>query len=161
VWEDISMGRNKYEVTDGPERHRRTLYAFWRRAAAPAFLFDVAQRRVCEVRSPRTNTPMQALALRNDPGRLEAARALAALETEPAGMFRRVLARDPSPAESVVLGRELDRAREAFAGRPADARLYLAAGGADMEDKGDPVAWASRAVVASLILNLDEAISRE
>jgi len=161
VWEDISMGRNKYEVTDGAERHRRTLYAFWRRAAAPAFLFDVAQRRVCEVRSPRTNTPMQALALRNDPGRLEAARALAALETEPAGMFRRVLARDPSPAESVVLGRELDRAREAFVGRPADARRYLAAGGADMEDMGDPVAWASRAVVASLILNLDEAISRE
>ena len=161
VWEDISMGRNKYEVTDGPERHRRTLYAFWRRAAAPAFLFDVAQRRVCEVRSPRTNTPMQALALRNDPGRLEAARALAALETDTTGMFRRVLARDPSPAETAVLTRELDRARGAFAPRPDDARRYLHAAGGEMADKGDPVAWASRAVVAALILNLDEAISRE
>ncbi|MBU6294202.1 MAG: DUF1553 domain-containing protein [Planctomycetes bacterium] len=161
VWEDISMGRNKYEVTEGPERHRRTLYAFWRRAAAPAFLFDIAQRRVCEVRAPRTNTPMQALALRNDPGRLEAARALAAQPAEPAAMFRRVLSRDPSPAELEILRRELDRARRAFAASPADARRYLEAAGGELKDTADPVAWASRAVLAGLILNLDEAISRE
>jgi len=161
VWEDISMGRNRYEVTDGPERHRRTLYAFWRRAAAPAFLFDNAQRRVCEVRAPRTNTPMQALALRNDPGRLEAARAMAAKASEPAAMFRRVLSRDPYPAEAEVLHRELDRARRAFSANPADADRYLKACGDPVENPPDPVAWASRTVLAGLILNLDEAISRE
>jgi hypothetical protein len=104
---------------------------------------------------------MQALALRNDPGRLEAARALAAKDSGPASMFRRVLSRDPSPAEAEVLNRELKRARRAFSANPADADRYLKACGDQAEQEADPVAWASRTVLAGLILNLDEAISRE
>jgi len=56
VWEENFMGRFKYEPSDGKEQYRRTVYAFWRRSVAPTLLFDSAQRRVCEVRSPRTNT---------------------------------------------------------------------------------------------------------
>ena len=169
VWEDISMGRNRYEATEGPEQYRRTLYAFWRRSAAPAFLFDSAQRRVCEVRFPRTNTPMQALALQNDPVRLEAARALASRtfinnqsDTEVvAAMFRRILSRPPTPAESAVLVRELVRAKTAFSNMPDAAGKYLNNGAFLAPASIDKLALASRAVVAGMIFNLDEAVSRE
>jgi hypothetical protein len=169
VWEDISMGRNRYEATEGPEQYRRTLYAFWRRSAAPAFLFDSAQRRVCEVRFPRTNTPMQALALQNDPVRLEAARALASRtfidnqsDTEVvAAMFRRILSRPPMPAESAVLVRELVRAKTAFSNMPDAAGKYLNNGSFLAPASIDNLALASRSVVAGMIFNLDEAVSRE
>lgn len=169
VWEDISMGRNRYEATEGPEQYRRTLYAFWRRSAAPAFLFDSAQRRVCEVRFPRTNTPMQALALQNDSARLEAARALAAATSmnkrsdtaAVASMFRRILSRMPQPAESAVLVRELESAKAAFRKSPDNTRRYLSHGDYKAPESIDTIELASRAVVAGMIFNLDEAISRE
>ena len=58
VWEEIFMGRFTYQPSQGAAQHRRTLYAFWRRSIAPTFLFDSAQRRVCEVAMTRTNTPL-------------------------------------------------------------------------------------------------------
>ncbi len=117
VWEDITMGRFKYEPTAGPEQYRRTLYAFWRRSAAPAFLFDTAQRRVCEVQHPRTNTPLQALTLLNDTSYVEAARAVAAraMKSAPdearrlAEITRLVLSRGPRKGEEAILARELRR----------------------------------------------------
>ncbi|NLT69670.1 MAG: DUF1553 domain-containing protein, partial [Verrucomicrobiaceae bacterium] len=77
VWEEIFMGRYTYQPSVGPAQYRRTLYAYWRRSSAPTFLFDSAQRRVCEVRANLTNTPLHALTLLNDTGMLEASRALA------------------------------------------------------------------------------------
>lgn len=71
------MGRFRYEPSLGPEQYRRTVYAFWRRSSSPAFLFDSAQRRVCEVRTNRTNTPLQALTLMNDETYLECSRVIA------------------------------------------------------------------------------------
>jgi hypothetical protein len=77
VWREIFMGRFTYRPSVGPAQYRRTLYAFWRRSSAPTFLFDSAQRRVCEVGIRRTNTPLHALTLLNDATMLEAARVLA------------------------------------------------------------------------------------
>jgi hypothetical protein len=166
VWEEMFMGRFTYEPSEGPAQHRRTLYAFWRRAIAPTFLFDAAQRRSCEVRLPRTNTPLQALTLLNDAIYLEAARALAERDRDPVTMFHAVLCREPTAAERLVLDREAARAREHYAHAPADASALL-----DATDPGglfsvpaaeaDRVARAAATVVASLILNLDEAITHE
>ena len=166
VWEEMFMGRFTYEPSEGPAQHRRTLYAFWRRAIAPTFLFDAAQRRSCEVRLPRTNTPLQALTLLNDAIYLEAARALAERDRAPAAMFQAVLCREPTATERAVLDREAARAREHYGMHPADAAALL-----DATDPGDlfpaPAATADRAdlaaatLVASLILNLDEAITHE
>src|SRR4029453_1267319 len=78
VWEEMFMGRFHYDPSEGAAQYRRTLYAFWRRAIAPTFLFDSAQRRVCEVTAGRTNTPLQALTLLNDATQREAAQILAA-----------------------------------------------------------------------------------
>jgi hypothetical protein len=166
VWEELFMGRFTYEPSAGAAQYRRTLYAYWRRAIAPTFLFDSAQRRTCEVRLPRTNTPLQALTLLNDTIYLEAARALAERDHDVASMFRAVLFRLPRAAERGVLDREFARARDHYLVFPADADALL--------DSTDPAriftppgaasARADRAaatVVASLILNLDEALTHE
>lgn len=171
VWEEMFMGRFKYEPTEGAEQYRRSIYAFWRRSAAPTFLFDSAQRRVCEVRTVRTNTPLQALTLLNDLTYLETSQALAARVLVDGSavdtpqrldrMWRLALARPPEPSELVVLAREFERARTHYAAHPADARRWLAHGQLPVDPKMDPIKLAAYAVVASLVLNLDEAMSRQ
>jgi len=151
VWEELFMGRFKYEPSEGAAQYRRTLYAFWRRTIAPTFLFDSAQRRSCEVRTSRTNTPLQALTLLNDQTYLEASRVLAAKPA--AEVFERVLSRKPDATEAVVLDREYRKALAHYQAHPADS-AKLTGGAANPE-------LAARMVLASLILNLDEAITHE
>jgi hypothetical protein len=145
------MGRFKYEPSEGPAQYRRTLYAFWRRTIAPTFLFDSAQRRSCEVRTSRTNTPLQALTLLNDHTYLEAAKVLAEKPIEK--IFHQVLSRQPDAAETKILTREYQKALRHYESNPADS-ARLTAGPTNPQ-------LAARMVVASLILNLDEAITHE
>ena len=167
VWEELFMGRFKYEPSEGPAQYRRTLYAFWRRSIAPTFLFDSAQRRSCEVRSGRTNTPLQALTLQNDLTYLEASQAIAAdvlRENGDAGrlqkLLRKVLSREGDDREAASLGKTLTQARNYYRAHPAEAAKFLKVGqrrpaGTDLSELA---AWT---IVASLALNLDEAITRE
>ncbi|MFM7606965.1 MAG: PSD1 and planctomycete cytochrome C domain-containing protein [Prosthecobacter sp.] len=156
VWEEIFMGRFTYEPSQGAAQYRRTLYAFWRRSIAPTFLFDSAQRRVCEVAMTRTNTPLQALTLLNDQTIMEASQALAkhllAIQQEKrlAALYQAVLSREPTAEELAVLQRELDRALSHYREHPGDARKL----------KTTPE-LAAHAIVATLVLNLDEAITHE
>ncbi len=169
VWEEIFMGRFKYEATEGAAQYRRTLYAFWRRSIAPTFLFDSAQRRVCEVRTPRTNTPLQALTLLNDRTMLEASYTLATQAFAASGepddrlrkIYRRVLSRDPQPRELAVLRREFNHALDRYRANPADAVNYLANTSAAACEPKQQAELAACAVVATLIQNLDEAITHE
>lgn len=165
VWEENFMGRFTYEPSEGPAQYRRTLYAFWRRSIAPTFLFDSAQRRSCEVRTPRTNTPLQALTLLNDENYLEASRALAALaltKPEPLReMAKRVLSREPRESETGVLVRERDRALAHYRAHPDDAARFLARGQFKPDSKLPAPELAAHTVVASLLFNLDEAITHE
>ncbi|MEQ2009262.1 MAG: DUF1553 domain-containing protein, partial [Limisphaerales bacterium] len=169
VWEEIFMGRFKYEPSEGAAQHRRTLYAFWRRSIAPTFLFDSAQRRVCEVRTPRTNTPLQALTLLNDETFLEASRALAAevlrVATKPedrlAEIYRRILSRPPTTREAAVLQRELDRALALYRTKPDEATRLMAGAQSKADAKLNLAELAAHTVIASLVFNLDEAITHE
>ncbi len=169
VWEEIFMGRFRYEPSQGPAQYRRTLYAFWRRSVAPTFLFDSAQRRVCEVRQYRTNTPLQALTLLNDTTYLEASRALAAgvLRASPTRsgrlgeLFRRVVARAPSEPELKILDRELTRALAYYRAEPGEAARFLAFGQGKVPARLDLAEAAAYTLVASMVLNLDEAITHE
>jgi hypothetical protein len=156
VWEEIFMGRFTYEPSQGAAQYRRTLYAFWRRSIAPTFLFDSAQRRVCEVGMNRTNTPLQALTLLNDQTIAEASQALAKhlLATKPEerlnSLYEAVLSRKPTAKELSVLQRELDRALAHYREHPEDAHKL----------QSTPE-LAAHALVATLVLNLDEAITHE
>ncbi|WP_406698063.1 PSD1 and planctomycete cytochrome C domain-containing protein [Singulisphaera sp. Ch08] len=169
VWEEISMGRNRYEPSEGADQYRRTLYAFWRRSAAPSFLFDSAQRRVCEVRTPRTNTPLQALTLLNDLTYVEAARVLAErtlnAATDERGrldeLTSRVLSRPTSERERAVLQREFERARAYYREHRDEAVRWVSHGQSSVSKDHDAADLAAYAVVANLIFNLDEAITRE
>lgn len=165
VWEENFMGRFTYVPSEGPAQYRRTLYAFWRRTIAPTFLFDSAQRRSCEVRTYRTNTPLQALALLNDENYLEASRALAALAlTKPdplREMVLRVLSREPSESEKKILSREHDRALAHYRAHPDDAMQFLARGQFSGYPKQSATEVAALTVVASLLFNLDESITHE
>lgn len=169
AWMDATMGRFRYESSVGADRYRRSLYTFWRRSVAPTGMFDASPRRVCEVRAVRTNTPLHALTLLNDETFLEAARGLAERaqsthtndRTEPVvWIFERVLQRSPSPQESAILRRQLQRHLADFQQRP-DAALRLLEVGQPGETDCEPVPTAALMMVASTLLNLDEAMTRE
>ena len=75
VW-NIPYNTDKWTTSDGEDRYRRSLYTFWRRTSPyPSFMtFDATSREFCTVRRVRTNTPLQALTLLNDPASFDAAR---------------------------------------------------------------------------------------
>jgi len=156
VWEEIFMGRFTYEPSQGAAQYRRTLYAFWRRSSAPTFLFDSAQRRVCEVSMSRTNTPLQALTLLNDQTIAEASQALAKQlqAVEPSKrlpkLYEAILSRQPTDKELAVLQRELDRALAHYRQHPEDARKLQTT-----------PELAAHSLVATLVFNLDEAMTHE
>ncbi|MCA9204903.1 MAG: DUF1553 domain-containing protein, partial [Planctomycetales bacterium] len=169
VWAEMFMGRFRYEPSQGPAQFRRTVYAFWRRASAPTFLFDSAQRRVCEVRPRLTNTPLQALTLLNDRSLWEASRQLArdaitdsdASESRITFMFRRVLSRDPQPDELAVLSRELRKARDHYERTPADAGRLLDFGQPELRDSKQPAELSAYTLLGNMLFNMDEAMTHE
>jgi len=169
VWAENTMGRFGYESSQGATQFRRTVYAFWRRSSAPTFLFDTAQRRVCEVRPRQTNTPLQALTLLNDATQLEASREIAGraiqechdVDSRVKFLFESIVSRGPSAAETALLTRQLRSAHAAYSDAPMEAEKLLDFGQPERRPTGNAVELASYMVVASLTFNLDEAITHE
>ncbi|MCA9189203.1 MAG: PSD1 and planctomycete cytochrome C domain-containing protein [Pirellulaceae bacterium] len=169
VWEEMFMGRFHYEPSQGPAQHRRTLYAFWRRSSTPTFLFDQAQRRVCEVRPRQTNTPLHALTMLNDESILEASRELAksivANCDGPSDRMRLVvkaiLSREPNDSELSILEQQYVRALETYQDDEEKAKRLLDFGQPELRCTGRHADVAATMIVASMVYNLDEAISRE
>jgi hypothetical protein len=161
----------KYELSQGEDLHRRSLYTFWKRTVPHPTMstFDAPDREFCTARRSITNTPLQALALMNDPIFLEAAGALgqrmraqggATDQARLAWGFELLTGRRPSGAEVARLLSLLEDQRSEFASGPAPPEGLLefagreSAGGATASDR------AAYASVASLLLNLDEALTR-
>jgi hypothetical protein len=172
IWAENTMGRFHYQPTEGPDQFRRTVYAFWRRSVAPTFLFDSAQRRICQIKVSRTNTPLQALTLLNDRTIREASIRLAEQACSSASspsdriafLVHAILTREPSAAESSLLDQELTQATEFFAANPEAAARFAQREGVSVsaeETDQRQAAVAAASVVASTLLNLDEAITRE
>ena len=166
LWREVSGGG--YSADSGKGLWRRSLYTFWKRTSPPPsmMLFDAAKRDVCVVRRQETETPLQALALWNDPQQLEAARALAQrvlLEAEGGAsddarlldLFRRCTTRPPDAEELAALAELLRDARADFAADEGSAERYLAVGAAQPKDDLDPNELAAHAVVASALLAYD------
>ena len=148
------------------------MYTFWKRTVPPASLatFDAPDREKCTARRALTNTPLQALVLLNDPTYVEASRALAERTLHEGGKddkgrvayaFRLATARVPSGKEIGVLRSLLDQQRSTFA-QNRRAALELVDVGESARDKSlDPVELAAWSTVASVILNLDETITKQ
>ncbi|MFO0538149.1 MAG: DUF1553 domain-containing protein, partial [Armatimonadota bacterium] len=151
IWDNPYSG-DQWITDPTKDKNRRGIYTFWKRTAPyPSFLtFDATSREACTDVRVRTNTPLQALVLMNDPVYLEAAAALAARmdgekpEDRIQEGFRLVLARTPSKEEFEVLKNY----------QALQAKVFAAAQREDAEE-------ASWRMLASLLLNLDEAITRE
>jgi hypothetical protein len=170
VWEEMSFGKTIYRQDKGENLYRRSLYTFWRRTVGPTSLFDTSARNVCTVRQPRTNTPLHALILLNDVTYVEAARMLAeqlltrggtTAEERIVTLFRLATSRRPSDAERLILTRSLERFRKQYQADKAGALKLVGVGEAPRNGKLDVVELAAYTGLASVVLNLDEVISKE
>jgi hypothetical protein len=175
LWEAVGfIGSNTrvFKRDNGAALYRRSVYTFWKRTSPPPSLtaFDAPSRETCTVQRPRTNTPLQALALMNDEQFVEAARHLARRmmteggktpETRLVCGFRLVTARRPDATELDTL-KKLYEQQLAYYRTKKDAALKLLSVGASPRDEAlDPGEHAAWTMMASLILNLDETITKE
>ena len=175
IWEAVAfVGSNTrdYKRDDGEALYRRSLYTFWKRTAPPPSLmaFDAPSRETCVARRSRTNTPLQALVLMNDEQYVEASRRLAARMLTEGGStavdqltfgFRLCTARRPNEKELSVLQR-IHAAHVAHYQSNAEAAGKLLAIGASARAAAlDATQHAAMTMMANLILNLDETITKE
>ena len=170
IWVKVGGQRYDYKVSPGEKRYRRGLYVVIKRGAPyPSFVnFDSDNRMACRVKRPRSNTPLQALTLMNDPVYVEAAKSLAAriISERPAAndaeriafALRLAVAREPDPFEVDVLTALLDSQRSAAAADPAAARKFI--GDFPLPAGTHARELAAWSAVATALLNLDETISR-
>jgi uncharacterized protein DUF1553 len=178
LWEELMSradGANwtaqTYTQSHGKDLYRRTMYTFWKRTCPPPSLatLDAPDREVCVVRRSRTNTPLQALVLMNDPTYVEASRKLAermmteggATPEERIGFaFRLATARAPREKEVAVLRRVFEAEHARFGKDRAAAEKLLKVGESPRDAKLDTAELAAWAMVANAILNLDEVVTR-
>ncbi len=168
VWEDATFGQIRYTQDHGDALYRRSLYTFWRRIVGPTMFFDVSSRQTCSVRTGLTNTPLHALVTLNDVTYIEGARALAERlmrQTDDANRirhgFRLCTSRHPNDAELKVLTGALELLRTQYRADPESAKKLIHTGESMPDPTLDPVELASFTGLASLLLNLDETLSKE
>jgi hypothetical protein len=176
IWEAVAFkGSNTefFKPDDGESLYRRSLYSFWKRTAPPPSMvtFDAPNREACVVRRARTNTPLQALVLMNDIQFVEAARFFAERiireggatpEERLAYAFRLATARRANANEMAVVMRVFASHLDQYKS-DAEAAKKLLDVGAKKSDltKVEPSELAAYTMATSLILNLDETITKE
>lgn len=162
----------RFKPDEGDDKiHRRTLYTFIKRTSPPPQMstFDAPSRESCVTRRERTNTPMQALLLWNDPQYVEAARALAqrALleggesdEDRAAFMFELATGRTPATAEVKDLMAACNEELEHYAANEEEAKKLVQVGTIPVPDEMNAPKLAAWTMTANLLLNLDEVIMK-
>ncbi len=175
LWEAVGYtGSNTYRFARDPEPEkvfRRSMYIFWKRTSAPPqmTMFDAPSRESCTARRERTNTPLQALLLMNEPQCFEAARHLAQKAAKEGGstpedraawMLRRCTLRPVLPKDVADLVAVYRVQRELFAKDPEAAKKAVAVGDLAPDPSIDPVELAAWTMTASVVLNLDEVLNK-
>jgi len=174
IWEPVGFGNSNtrnYKQDSGDALYRRTMYVFVKRTAPhPALVnFDAPNREQFCARRERSNTPLQALQLMNDVQHVEAARALAARTLTEGGaedaariawLFKTLLARSPSADEVRIIGGVLTGNRARYEADHEAAKQTIAHGESKPPAGLAPAELAAWTLVANLVLNLDETLSR-
>ena len=168
LWESVS--NEVYNEGGGIDLYRRSLYTYWRRTTPPPTMtnFNAADREICSVRTIKTNSPLQALTLMNNITFVESSRHLAermmreesTIDQRIRLGFRSITARLPQKHEVTALSEAYQSFYEQFQAAPQRAEALLHIGDSPHSTLFDPVELASMSMVASAILNLDEAIMR-
>ena len=175
LWKSVGYsGSNtvRFKADTGHEKvHRRSIYTFWKRTAPPPqmSIIDAPPRESCVVRRERTNTPLQALLLMNDPQYFEAARHLgqrAIAEGGPtprariAWMLEVAASRSPTTDELEIVYRYyLEQAKE-FAMFPDRARQAITVGAMPLPGGVNDAELATWTMVSNLVMNLDEFLTK-
>jgi hypothetical protein len=177
LWQELASRQDSknwsaqfFVQSHGKDLYRRTMYTFWKRTSPPPTLvtFDAPDRETCTVRRSRTNTPLQALVLMNDPTYVEASRKLAERMMKQADTaderitlaFRLATARRPAAKEAEVLRRVFNRQMDVYRKDMKAALKLLGVGEAPRDERLPPAELAAWTVVASVILNLDETVTK-
>jgi uncharacterized protein DUF1553/uncharacterized protein DUF1549/cytochrome c len=164
IW-DAPNSEDKWVESQGEDRYRRSIYTFLRRSAPYPVLmnFDAPSREICTVRRTRTNTPLQALTTLNDQSFFEMAQALAMRMLREGGAtdqsrldygFRLVTGHYPKSGDAAAVLNWLGQKREYLAAHLDDARKIAG-------DSPDPANHAAWTMLANVLLNLDEAVTKE
>ena len=172
LWEELATrNATTYAQGKGDDLHRRSLYTVWKRSTPPpsAISFDASERLLCIVKRQRTSTPLQALVLLNDVQYVEAARVLAERLLREGGdtpdarittAYRLLTSRAPRATELAAVRALYEKERATFAGDVRAAKALAKSGEAPPARTLDPVDVAAWTVVASTIMNTDEAVNK-
>jgi hypothetical protein len=174
IWEAVGYTDSntaKYSQDHGDALYRRSLYLFWKRTAPPPSIttLDAPSREQCRTRRERTDTPLQALVMMNDVTYFEAARHLGYRMLREGGAsdadrlrfgFRLVTARTPAETECAVLAQNLNAQRAIFRANADAAKKAVSVGESPVPSDVPSDELAAYAMVANLLLNLDEVVTK-
>lgn len=173
IWEPVAFGGSNtknYIQDHGESLYRRSLYTFWKRTAPPPNMtsFDAPNRESYCLQRERSNTPLQALTLMNDVQFFEASRAFAqrilnaqaGTEDRLMAMFRTALGRYPDARETRIIEQTLAKHLTSFRAQPEEAQKAISYGESKPDEKLDPTELAAWTMVANLVLNLDEIVTK-
>ncbi len=170
LWRSV-YSADDWVTSENEDRYRRGIYTFYKRTSPypSSLILDAPSREICQIRRIRTNTPLAALVLLNDPVYVEAAQALARRIVLDGGKgtadkirhaYRRALCRNPTPAEVDELQRLYDLRHQSYTRSP-DLALSLATHPlGPLPPKSDVVELAAWTSVCNVILNLDEFVTK-
>ena len=178
LWQEVaytSSNTAKFARDEGQALFRRSLYTFWKRTSPPPSmqLFDAPTRESSCVQRARTNTPLQSLTLMNDEQFVEAARAFAervlleapASSADPdaeriAFAVHAATARSATLEEVALLRSLLEAQRAEYRAEPQAARALIAVGASQPSTELHPVELGAWTLVMSVLLNLDEFVTK-
>ena len=175
IWEVSSSGRGalaQYVQDHGQDLYRRGMYVFFKLTLPPPnmLIFDASNRDACEVQRQRTNTPLQALVMMNDPAILEASRIYSTnlMSDQPNlkqsdyinKVFKRVLCREPSEKELELLGSYYQDELTRFTQNKKDAASFLNVGEAPQDNSLPKEKLAALMSVVHAIYNLEETLNK-
>lgn len=173
LWKEVGLSGKPLFVQDhGEKLYRRSLYTYWKRSAPPPNMqiFDAPTREKCTIRRPRTNTPLQALVTMNGIQFVEAARQLAERILNEGGLtdeqkmthaYLLATAREPRSSEQEVLLNVYQESFKHYQANLKAAEELVMAGESPRDKKINVAQLAAWTVVANMILNLDETLTRE
>lgn len=170
-WAQLNFPKREYQNDTGKRQYRRGLYTHWQRTFLhPSMLaFDAPAREECTAKRERSNTPLQALVLLNDPTYVEAAKVLAeravreaegSFEQRLDWLFRTALNRQPRDLENRVLGDLFESNLSEYGTAQLQAAELLTVGQSKTADEIDKAQLAAWTAVTRAILNLHETIMR-
>ncbi|AFK03395.1 protein of unknown function DUF1549 [Emticicia oligotrophica DSM 17448] len=173
LWEVATSGRGtlaRYVQDHESDLYRRGMYVFIKRTVPPPsmLIFDASNRDQCEVQRSRTNTPLQALVMMNDPQVMEGSRVMAEnlmsenipLEKKLEKAFRKIVCRQPKAKELAILSNYFESEKEFFGKNAAKAQKILSVGEFKKKDIKDKQATAALMQAIQMIFNMEEAIVR-